>query len=62
MSDGPDFDIENYSLEDLIELVGAASAQTKDSIQAAINNAVTHVWIFGRLPLPTLWDELATDR
>ena len=41
MSDGPDFDIENYSLEDLIELVGAASAQTKDSIQAAINNAVT---------------------
>ena len=36
----PDFDIENYSLEDLIELIGASSAQTQESIRGAVNNAV----------------------
>ncbi len=40
MSDSPDFNIENYSLEDLIELIGAGSAQTQESIRGAINNAV----------------------
>ena len=41
MSDTPDFNIKNYSLEDLLELIGAASAQTRESIKAAINNAIT---------------------
>ena len=40
MSDSPDFNIENYSLEDLIELIGASSAQTQESIRGAVNNAV----------------------
>jgi len=40
MSDSPDLNIENYSLEDLIELIGAGSAQTQESIKSAINNAV----------------------
>jgi hypothetical protein len=40
MSDSPDFDIENYSLEDLIELIGAPSSQTQESIRGAVNNAV----------------------
>ena len=57
MSDGPDFDIENYSLEDLIELVGAASAQTKDSIQAAINNAVTQFEALKNAPAVTFFKE-----
>ena len=39
MSDSPDFNIENYSLEDLIELIGASSAQTQESIRGAVNNA-----------------------
>ena len=57
MSDGPDFNIENYSLEDLIELVGAASAQTKDSIQAAINNAVTQFEALKNAPAVTFFKE-----
>ena len=40
MSDSPDLNIENYSLEDLIELIGASSAQTQESIRGAVNNAV----------------------
>ena len=40
MSGSPDLNIENYSLEDLIELIGAGSAQTQESIKSAINNAV----------------------
>ena len=41
MSDTPDFNIKNYSLEDLLELIGAASAQTRESIRLAVNTAVT---------------------
>ena len=58
MSDGPDFDIENYSLEDLIELVGAASAQTKDSIKAAINNAVSQFEALKNAPAATFFNEV----
>ena len=58
MSDGPDFDIENYSLEDLIELIGAASTQTKNSIQAAINNAVTQFEALKNAPAVTFFKEV----
>ena len=40
MSSAPDFNIENYSLEDLLELIGIDSVQTKESIRAAVNTAV----------------------
>jgi hypothetical protein len=40
MSDTPDFNINNYTLEDLIELVGSPSTQSKESIRGAVNNVV----------------------
>ena len=40
MSSAPDFNIDNYSLEDLLELIGIDSVQTKESIRTAVNTAV----------------------
>ena len=40
MSETPDFNIKNYSLNDLIELIGPSSTQTRESIRVAVNNAI----------------------
>lgn len=40
MSDNPDFNIENYSLEDLLEFIGIDSAKTKNSIETAITMVI----------------------
>ncbi len=58
MSDTPDFNIKNYSLEDLIELVGAASAQTRESIKLAINTAVTQFESLQNAPAVTFFKEV----
>ena len=58
MSDTPDFNIENYSLEDLLELIGAASAQTRESIKAAIANAVTQFEALQNAPAVTFFKEV----
>jgi len=58
MSDTPDFNIKNYSLEDLIELVGAASAQTRESIRLAVNTAVTQFESLQNAPAVTFFKEV----
>jgi len=40
MSDNPDFNIENYTLEDLLELIGVEAIETKESIKAAIDSVI----------------------
>ena len=58
MSDTPDFNIENYTLEDLLELVGVASAQTRESIRAAINSVVSHFETLQNTPAVTFFKEV----
>ena len=36
----PDLNIDNYSLEDLLELIGAESADSKESVRSAINKVI----------------------
>lgn len=57
MSDTPDFNIDNYSLEDLLELVGTASVQTRDSIRSAIKNAVSQFEALQNAPAVTFFKE-----
>ena len=40
MADNPDFNIENYSLEDLLEFIGIDAAKTRKNIDTAINIVV----------------------
>ena len=58
MSDSPDFNIENYSLEDLIELIGASSAQTQESIRGAINNATRQFEALQNSPAANFFKEV----
>ena len=58
MSDSPDFNIENYSLEDLIELIGASSAQTQESIRGAVNNAVRQFEALQNSPAANFFKEV----
>jgi len=58
MSDSPDFNIENYSLEDLIELIGAPSSQTKESIRGAVNNAVRQFEALQNSPAAAFFKEV----
>ena len=58
MSDSPDFNIENYSLEDLIELIGASSAQTQESIRGAVNNAVRQFKALQNSPAAVFFKEV----
>ena len=58
MSDSPDLNIENYSLEDLIELIGAASAQTQESIRGAVNNAVRQFEALQNSPAAVFFKEV----
>ena len=58
MSDTADFNIDNYSLEDLLELIGAASAQTRESITSAINNAVLQFESLQNAPAVTFFKEV----
>ena len=58
MSDTPDFNIENYTLEDLLELVGVASAQTRESIRAAINSVVSQFEALQNTPAVTFFKEV----
>ena len=58
MSDSPDFNIENYSLEDLIELIGASSAQTQESIRGAVNNAVRQFEALQNSPAAVFFKEV----
>ena len=58
MSDSPDFNIENYSLEDLIELIGASSAQTQESIRGAVNNAVRQFEALQNSPAAAFFKEV----
>ena len=58
MSDTPDFNIENYTLEDLLELVGVASAQTRESIRSAINSVVSQFEALQNTPAVTFFKEV----
>ena len=58
MSDSPDFNIENYSLEDLIELIGAPSSQTQESIRGAVNNAVRQFEALQNSPAAAFFKEV----
>jgi hypothetical protein len=58
MSDSPDLNIENYSLEDLIELIGASSAQTQESIRGAVNNAVRQFEALQNSPAAVFFKEV----
>ena len=58
MSDSPDFNIENYSLEDLIELIGASSSQTQESIRGAVNNAVRQFEALQNSPAAAFFKEV----
>ncbi|MHA2342539.1 MAG: hypothetical protein ACXADW_11730 [Candidatus Hodarchaeales archaeon] len=58
MSDTPDLNIENYSLEDLLELIGITSVQTKESIRSAINSVVSQFEALKNIPAVTFFKEV----
>jgi hypothetical protein len=58
MSDTPDFNIENYTLSDLIELIDITATTTKEDIEIAVNVAVEKFTQLKQLTAATFFGEV----